>query len=215
MFPEEQEHIELLASGLRFPRFSTIALEELIDCGDFGCVFLTNQPGIVVKIGRQWSEYQFARVIIEKNLQHPGLPRIYEAINLQEALGAPYYAIIREDIPDLVGVDMSWLDEILADLDYQTEDADNSDDILDIAVEILAARPGIPSDELLFEKVAELTAWCYDQGILLGDTLAANFGQTIPGTIKIRDLGGTRFLSSGPLAGQWLDFLRNFPTSNC
>jgi hypothetical protein len=190
MSPEEQEHIESLASGLRF---ADIIILDLINCGDFGCVFYTNKPGIVAKIGRQWSEDQFARRIIEQNLQHPNLPQIFAAIDLREAINAPYYVILREDILDLVGVDMHWFNEILADLDYRAEEAEDSEEILDMAVEMLAERPGFPSDELVFEKIAELTAWCFDRGILLGDTLASNFGRGLNGEVKLRDLGGARF----------------------
>jgi hypothetical protein len=197
MSPEEQKQIESLASGLRF---ANITVNNLIDCGDFGCVFRTNKPGIVAKIGRQWSEDQFARQIIEQNLQHPHLPQILAVIDLREAIKAPYYVIIREDISDLMGVNMHWFNEILADLDYRADEAEDSEEIIDMAEEMLAERPGLPSDELIFEKIADLTAWCFDHGILLGDTLASNFGRGLNGEVKLRDLGGTRFRGSD---GAW------------
>ena len=200
MSPEEQAHIERLATGLNLAGF---VLRDCIACGDFGCTFWTNHPNVVAKIGRQWSELQFAQAIIEQDLQHPNLPQILEVYDLREALEAPYYGIIREDIPDLTDIDTShesWLNDVLADLDYQAEDAETSDELLDIAVDILTSRPGAPRDELIFEKIAELTAWCYDHGILLGDTLASNFGRASNGEIKLRDLGGARFRD---INGDW------------
>ena len=200
MSPEEQARIEWLASDLDFSGF---IVADLIACGDFGCTFWTNRPDVVVKIGRQWSEHQFAVTIIEQDLQHPNLPQIFGAFDLREALEVPYYAIVREDIPDLADIDTSstsWLNEILADLDYQAEDAESSDELLDMAVEMLATRPGLPNEELIFEKIVELTAWCYDHGILLGDTLASNFGRALNGEVKLRDLGGARFRDA---SGEW------------
>jgi hypothetical protein len=192
MSADKTNTILAIADGLHL---QDISVEQPIACGDYGCAFLTNVPGVVVKIGSQWSEYKFARAIIKRKLTHPSLPAIHGVVDLRDALGVPYYAIIREDVPDLADIDTAWFNEVLADLEYRSEDADSSEELFAIAADILATRPGAPSDELQFERVADLTAWCYDQGILLGDTLASNFGQSSPGTIKLRDLGGARFLA--------------------
>jgi len=187
--PKEKRVILRVATGLQL---RNVLVQDLIACGDYGCAFYTNVPDIVVKIGAQWSEYNFARAIIERNLERPGLPKIHGVVDLRET-GVPYYAIIRADIPSLPPeVDNEWLDEALADLEYQLEDISKSEEIIEKAVEILEARPGSAADELLFEQVVDLTAWCYDRGILLGDMLVSNFGQLQPGTITLRDLGGAR-----------------------
>lgn len=180
-----------LAKGLSF---GPTKLGKSLGCGDYGCVFSTNQKDVVVKIGSQWSEFHFAEKVVHDRLEHPMLPKIYGVIDLRVGLEVPYYAIIREDIPDLTSVDIAWFDEVLADLEYTVDEDDSSDHVINEAVNILSSRPGNPQDELLFEQVAEFTAWCVDRKILLGDTLAANFGLKV-GQLKLRDLGGARLLA--------------------
>lgn len=177
-----------LAKGLQF---GPTKVGRLLGCGDYGCVFSTSQQGVVVKIGTQWSEYKFAKKIVQDQLDHPGLPQIYGVIDLRAAVEVPYYAVIREDIPNLAVLDIEWFNEVLADLEHAVDEEDDSDYVFEEAVKILEARPGAPQDELYFEQVAELTAWCLERRILLGDTLAANFGIK-DGQIKWRDLGGVR-----------------------
>ena len=184
-----QKIIEL-TDGLEF---GPIRIRDLIACGDYGCAFTTSQDDVVVKIGTQWSEYRFALRIISDKLSHPSLPIVYGALDMREALEQPFYALIREDIPDLHSVDAAWFNEVLADLEYAIDEEDTPDYVFSAAAEILESRPGTAEDELKFEQVAELTAWCLERGILLGDTLANNFGEK-NGQIKLRDLGGARFL---------------------
>lgn len=180
--------------------FGDLRVGGRLGCGDYGCVFTTSQAGVVVKIGSQWSEYAFARLIIEQNLRHPMLPEIFEALPLNEKLTVPSYAVIREAIGDL-SFPLEWLDERLADLEYDMADRIDrgpfsADNVYNLAVEILEAAPGNQHDELVFEEIVELVAWCLERGIILGDMLAINFGRTIDGQIKLRDLGGTRILKA-------------------
>lgn len=170
-----------------------VKLLQNLGCGDYGCAFLTDSY-TTIKITKHKKEADAASFLLEKNLKHPALPKIFDVMIWEECheWDDPIYVIHRENLKNM-NISPHWFEEVIGGLEADLQGAYaegtlSSDDIFNKLLELFEEHPSDPKTELIAEKLAELYAFLHPQGMWIDDVIIQNFGMR-DGQPVLRDLG--------------------------